>query len=240
MRLNVMRPLVAALSLAVIASSGTVSAGATERHSEQAIESLTTVESSSGVVVRKHFPASNGTVSVTLDRSGKPTAVTVDANSDHGSRIHETFTVHRFTKRPDTSYLAELRSNGSKEPLVVDTAKASQQFIPAAVVLGLLARAGLSAALKWYGKTQVKKAAKSYLLKQNAQRWKHIMDPKHKWSSVGAKSREQVAELMARAMSEGSHRDNGRGAKVATWKYRGKVIQVTYSKGGQISNGWVR
>lgn len=96
--------------------------------------------------------------------------------------------------------------------------------------------------IKWYGKTQIKKAAKSYLLnKVSRNKWGHILDPKHKWSRVNVKSKEQVAELMSRAMAEGSHSKYKGAAMQAVWNYKGKVIVVTYSKqGGQISNGWVR
>lgn len=66
------------------------------------------------------------------------------------------------------------------------------------------------------------------------------MAPKHKWGSVGAKSKEQAAELMSRAMAEGSHSACS-GATQAVWRYQGKTIVVTYAKsGGKISNGWVR
>jgi hypothetical protein len=64
----------------------------------------------------------------------------------------------------------------------------------------------------------VKKAAKSYLLNNiSASRWTHIMAPKHKWDSVGARSKEQVAELMSRAMAEGRHSAYGSNARMATW-----------------------
>ncbi|HZG90639.1 MAG TPA: polymorphic toxin type 35 domain-containing protein, partial [Pseudonocardia sp.] len=69
----------------------------------------------------------------------------------------------------------------------------------------------------------------------------HIMAPKHKWDSVGARSKEQVAELMSRAMAEGRHSSYGSHARISTWSHQGKVIEVTYSRsGGQISNGWVK
>lgn len=118
-----------------------------------------------------------------------------------------------------------------------------QRAIPALIILGLLARLGIRYVIRWYGKTQVKKAAKSYLLNSvNARKWGHIMAPKHKWSSVDAKSKEQIAELMSRAVAEGKHvvAANNRSVK-ATWSYRGKTIDVTYAKdSGKISNGWVR
>ncbi|MGP9529893.1 polymorphic toxin type 35 domain-containing protein [Glutamicibacter sp. AOP5-A2-18] len=77
--------------------------------------------------------------------------------------------------------------------------------------------------------------------------WLHCLhysrgeSPKHKWGSVGAKSREQVADLMGRAMAEGKHSAYKSGAMQAVYNYKGKTIVVTYSKnGGQVSNGWVR
>jgi hypothetical protein len=124
-----------------------------------------------------------------------------------------------------------------------DDAIVHQQAFPALIILGLLARLGIKYVIRWYGKTQVKKAAKSYLLNSvNAKKWGHIMAPKHKWSSVDAKRKEQVAELMSRAMAEGKHVVAANNTSVkATWIYRGKTIDVTYAReGGKISNGWVR
>ena len=58
----------------------------------------------------------------------------------------------------------------------------------------------------------------------------------------GARSRDQIAELMARAMAEGSHssyKDSPDGMK-AVWRYAGRTIEVTYAKvGGKVSDGWV-
>lgn len=45
---------------------------------------------------------------------------------------------------------------------------------------------------------------------------------------------------MARAMAQGSHSKYKGSAMQAVWKYKGRTIVVTYAKGGQISNGWVR
>ena len=67
------------------------------------------------------------------------------------------------------------------------------------------------------------------------------MAPRHKWDTVGARSKEQVAELMSRAMAEGRHGAYGVGSRVATWNHQGRTIEVTYaSNGGKISNGWVK
>jgi hypothetical protein len=120
--------------------------------------------------------------------------------------------------------------------------KVDRQAAPALIVLGALAKFGITHVIKWYGKTQLKKAAKSYLLNSvRTDKWTHIMAPKHKWSSVGARSKEQVAELMSRAMAEGKHIPYGTNAKMARWTHRGQTIEVTYAKnGGQISNGWVK
>ncbi|MBP3223626.1 MAG: hypothetical protein J6M18_06885 [Actinomycetaceae bacterium] len=60
------------------------------------------------------------------------------------------------------------------------------------------------------------------------------MQPKHAWNKVGAKSKEQIAELIARAVSEGSKSGN-----IITWRYRGQTIKVTMSPSGQIGNAYV-
>ena len=108
------------------------------------------------------------------------------------------------------------------------------------VVLGAVARVGIKAAIKQYTKTQIKKAAKSYLLKNlDKNSWNHIMAAKHNWSLVKAKSREQIAEIIGKAMANGTHEIAGRHVNVSYW-YNGKKIIVRYAKdNGQISNAWV-
>jgi RHS repeat-associated protein len=117
----------------------------------------------------------------------------------------------------------------------------SGRALPVLLVLGWLARLGIKWIIQWIGKTAIKKAAKSYVLSKNQNFWIHTMNPKHYWGSVGARSREQVAELIGRAMSEGQHVAHQRGSMKAVWRYKGRIIEVTYSQeGGQISNAWVR
>ncbi len=65
------------------------------------------------------------------------------------------------------------------------------------------------------------------------------MAPKHKWSSVGAKSREQIAEIIGQAMANGRRVTRNGYTEVSYW-YRGKEVVVRYSNGGKISNGWVK
>lgn len=58
---------------------------------------------------------------------------------------------------------------------------------------------------------------------------------------MGAKSREQIADLMGKAMADGTHSAYGSGAMQALLKHQGKTIVVTYSKAtGKVSNGWVK
>jgi hypothetical protein len=166
--------------------------------------------------------------------------ITVEAEID-GQTVREEFVVEEFLAIGDEDLVARLRATGSGEVLHVDTTAVHQQAIPVLIILGALARLGLKYAIRWYGKTQVKKAVKSYLLNNiSAAKWKHIMDPKHLWSTVGGRSREQVAELMARAMAEGSHTAYKKSAMKAVWRYKGRTIEVTYAKNtGHVSNGWV-
>ncbi len=172
---------------------------------------------------------------------GRFTTIDVDAVVD-GQRVHDRFDVQAFALTGGDNFRAQLRSHERGKLVEVDSQAAVQQAFPVLLILGILARLGIKHVIRWYGKTQIKKAAKSYLLNSlSSAKWKHIMAPKHKWGSVGARSREQVAELMSRAMAEGSHSAYGSGAMQAVWRHSGKTIVVTYAKnGGKISNGWVR
>lgn len=183
-----------------------------------------------------------GTVVLGL-QDGRFSEVTVEAVVE-GHRSREVFSVDKFLLTGGDNFRADLRAESTAKVLRVDSQSATQQAFPVLLVLGLLARLGIRWVIRWYGRTQIKKAAKSYLLNNvNANRWSHIMVPRHKWGELGARSREQVAELMARAMSEGKHGRyrNSEFANQAVWRHRGRTIVVTYeSRTGKISDGWVR
>ncbi|MGV9189296.1 SAR2788 family putative toxin [Arcanobacterium canis] len=137
-------------------------------------------------------------------------------------------------------YVAELRSRATGELLTINTTLAEAQAFPVLVVLGAVARVGLKVAIKQYTKTQIKKAAKSYLLNTlNSNGWKHIMQAKHNWNLVGAKSREQIAEIVGNAMANGTHKAYKYHVEVTYW-YKGKKVIVRYAKsGGKVSDAWV-
>lgn len=180
----------------------------------------------------------DATVTTHLSEDGHLT-VEVSGVSE-GEHFSEIFDVQEFavTGQSPDDFVATLTGQSTAQSVLIDGQSATTQAVPALVILGLLARAGLRAALNWYGKAQVKKAAKSYLLSRNANKWNHIMKPKHCWNRVGGHSREQIAELMSRAMSEGVH-SKRKGDKQAVWKYKNQTIVVTYANNGHISNGWV-
>lgn len=162
-----------------------------------------------------------------------------------GNPFSETFSVESFAltgSEPD-DFIATLRAQNSGQTIQLNGENATTQAFPALVVLGALARFGLKYAIRWYGKTQVKKAAKSYLLNNlKPNKWSHILRKQHCWGDkLKAHSKEQVAELMARAMAEGNHVPHGHGSNKAVWKHAGETIEVTYHTGsGKISDGWVK
>lgn len=124
----------------------------------------------------------------------------------NGVTVRDTFEVEEFVPTGGENFRAELRSEKAGRTVDVDTTAVTQQAFPVLLILGLLARMGIRWVAKWYGERVIKKAANSYLLNTiNAHKWRHIMDPKHVWHRVGARSKEQVAELMGRAMAEGRH-----------------------------------
>lgn len=173
-------------------------------------------------------------------------SVKVDAIVD-GENITAELLVRDFTYLGDDAFAATLEDAQSGETIEVSSAQVNAQAFPILWVLALLARVGIKAAIKQIGKTQVKKAAKSYLLNGKGVKWNKILAPKHKWGKVGAKSKQQVAEIMGKAMADGAH-SSYKGSKYANqavykYKYKGKkyTVVVTYAKnGGKISNGWIR
>jgi hypothetical protein len=175
-------------------------------------------------------------------QDGEFTDITVTAVVD-GERMSEVFAVESFVPTGGDEFRAELRSRSAGAVLDVDSTAVTQQAFPVLLILGLLARMGIRWLIKWYGKAAIKKATKSYLLKNiTAHKWNHILDPKHNWHRLGARNRKQVAELMGRAMAEGRHGPykSGNPGRQAVWEHRGQTVVVTYNKHtGQISDGWV-
>lgn len=179
---------------------------------------------------------------VTTELTSTGTLIVYVNGISEGEKISEVYDVDNFAVTGESSdnFIAALTGRTTGQSVLVNSEIATTQAIPALIVLGILARIGLRAAVNQFGKAQVKKAAKSYLLRQNANKWGHIMAPKHCWSKVGAKSKEQIADLLGRAMAEGHHSDHGSQARKAEWSYQGRTITATYNKnGGQISDGWV-
>lgn len=110
-------------------------------------------------------------------------------------------------------------------------------------ILVTVVKQGLKSIAKLASRTSVQSGAKKYLLSQGANTWKHIMNPKHNWSKVGAKTKSQIADIMAQTMAKGSHSKYGTSgaARQAQMKYKGKTVVVTYAASSKkISNGWVK
>lgn len=203
-----------------------------------------------------------GTVTTSVQAEGIESEVDVATDSDapldeliesvkveavvDGEDIESELLVRDFTYLGGDAFAATLEDAQSGETVEVSSAQVNAQAFPILWVLGLLARVGIKAAIKQIGKTQIKKAAKSYLLNGKGVKWSKILAPKHKWGKVGAKSKQQVAEIMGKAMANGKHSPyKGGGAYQAVYKYKYKgkkyTVVVTYAKkGGKISNGWVR
>lgn len=116
-------------------------------------------------------------------------------------KISEVYDVDNFAVTGESSdnFTAALTGRTTGQSVLVNSETATTQAVPAIIVLGILPRIGLRAVINQFNKAQVKKAAKFYLLRQNANKWGHIMAPKHCWSKVGAKSKEQIADLLRRA-----------------------------------------
>ncbi|GAA1427696.1 hypothetical protein GCM10009616_05560 [Microlunatus lacustris] len=183
-----------------------------------------------------------GTVVLGLE-GGEFTDIDVTAVVD-GVTVRDSFAVEEFVPTGGENFRAELRSEKAGRTVDVDTTAVTQQAFPVLFILGLLARMGIRWVVKWYGKRVIKKAVKSYLLNNiNAHKWSHIMRRDHYWNRVGARSREQIADLMGRAMAEGKHGvyKNSPHGRQAEWNYRGETIIVTYGTStGKISDGWVK
>ncbi|MDO4897817.1 MAG: hypothetical protein Q3965_00780 [Rothia sp. (in: high G+C Gram-positive bacteria)] len=119
---------------------------------------------------------------------------------------------------------------------------ASPEAVPALVVLGVVARSGIQAALRVYTRTQIKKVAKSYVLNNlNSNKWNYIMAQKHLWGRVGASSKEQIAEIIGDAMANGYHLSLGVEQKRVHYKYKNQIVVVQYHAGtGKIADAWVQ
>lgn len=169
--------------------------------------------------------------------SGAPRSIDAKSMEAGGSLTSDTFTVISYRAIGSDDFEATLYSEKEAKSFTVDTSKADQQVLP--VLLVILARVGIQAALKQFSKVALQKAVTKYALSLNASKWSHIMAKKHKWSTVGATNKNKVADLMGKTLA------NGKTTKSRThieyqWKYKGKTIVVRTSTSGHVSNGWVK
>ncbi|UPL14756.1 RHS repeat-associated core domain-containing protein [Microbacterium galbinum] len=107
-------------------------------------------------------------------------------------------------------------------------AAASAAIATASVKVG--AKVGVNAAIR--------EISKRYILSFNNHKWSHIIREGHYWDRL-AKTRAEVADLMARARAYGTARPDPRGHVDYHWFYKGEEIVVRVGPGGQIGNGWI-
>ena len=110
-------------------------------------------------------------------------AVTIDAVVD-GEIVRAELIVQEFTYLGDDNFAVTVQDRGTGEIIHISSAEVSAQAFPVLWVLGLLARVGIKALIKHIGKTQIKKAAKSYLLNGKGVNWTKILAPKHRWRGL--------------------------------------------------------
>jgi len=173
----------------------------------------------------------DGTTEVVIVDS-RPREIVVDVGGD--TTVDDTFVVEDFQATSAESFTATVRSQSTGESTLVDTARAQQQIAPIVVALVVF---GLKAALKIGGKAVIKEAAKKAILGLNANKWNHIMASKHNWSRL-AKTKDQVADLMADTMTNGTRIAHKNHIEF-TWSHRGQTIVVRTSHEGHISDGWI-
>jgi hypothetical protein len=232
--------LVAAVGLGLVGGLG-MTAEAAAAPPASAAESVTVLADGRVRLAVADGRGATGTVVLGLE-GGQFTDIDVTAVVD-GATARDSFEVEEFVPTGGDNFRAELRSKRAGRTVEVDTTAVTQQAFPVLLILGLLARMGIRWLVKWYGKAVIKKATKSYLLNNiNAHKWGHILRESHLWHRVGARGKDQVADLMGRAMANGRHvpHRGGQNAWQAEWSYRGETIVVRYSKRtGEIGDGWV-
>jgi hypothetical protein len=234
-------PLALVLAAVVILPSSISPAAASTEVTGQAqgIEVSVAAESpTEGVVSAEVTEVSGITGTADIEvTGGLPESIDVVAEESDGSEVSDSFLVEEFTTIDKTNFSATLRSVETGESFEINTTLAQQQALP--IILVILARIGLQAAMKQFSKIAIQTAAKKYALSLNAAKWGHIIKPSHKWTSVGATNKTKVADLMGKAIA------NGKATKARdhieyVWKYQGKTIVVRTSKAGHVSNGWVK
>lgn len=123
------------------------------------------------------------------------------------------------------------------------TVQAHPSIAPVVVaILSLIVREGIRQAIKVFGKNAVKKALRSKLISANANKWSHILDPKHNWHRLDAQNdRDKVADLLSSAVTNGKQYPRGKAAYEYHWATQGETVIATVSRStGEISNGWVK
>lgn len=227
---------VIASAVVITGTTGFAAAPASASASES-VQSTTNVVDDSTSVVTVDVPASSGLEGTAEVRvvDALPEEISVDVVDADGQAIVDTVIVEDITVSSAENFVATVRSLATGETTIIDTAKAQQQIAPIIVALVGL---GIKAALKIGTKAAIKEAAKKSLLALNKEKWNHIMASKHNWSRL-AKNKDEIANLMADAMANGT-RSAAKDHVDFTWVHKGQTIVVRTSKGGHISNGWIK
>jgi len=112
-------------------------------------------------------------------------------------------------------------------------------FVPVLVAgAGVIARVAVTAATRAAAVQSTITALRQQILSFSANRWSHIMDPKHNWSRL-ANSRTEIASLMSQTVAHGTRNSSSKHFDYV-WTHRGQTIVVRTSREGHISNGWIR
>lgn len=113
----------------------------------------------------------NGSSDVLLYEDG---TIEIDVETEYrGENFEDTYSVLSISPVGEGDALVELYSHQTKTSFVFDTRTPLHQTVGTTelapivpVILAAIARLGIKYAVKWYTKTQVKKAVKSYVLRQ--------------------------------------------------------------------------
>jgi hypothetical protein len=229
-----------ASSLGIVIAASVVIAGTTglaappPSPESPAVDITTEIVGESTEIVTIDVPAELGVESTTEIQvvDDTPEKIAVTAVDERGEEISDSFIIESFELVTAEAFVAVLRSEVTGDSTVIDTTRVQQQVVPAILV------AVIVHGVRIFAVAVAKEAAKRFVLGLSAQRWAHIMAPKHNWSRL-AKTKEEIADLMADAVANGT-RSTAKDHIDFTWVHRGQTIVVRTSRNGEISNGWIK
>ncbi|MFB6433774.1 MafB-like protein [Bacillus cereus] len=202
------------------------------------------------VVVKTNLDTTDVKVTTEMEYNIDTEAILLDGTvEENGEKVNQKFEVilHEVEENSN-EFSATFIDQDTGEIYDMNTIEAQASALPL-VIIAVVARYGITYAIKKYGKSAVNSAVKSKsfgqvlssVSKLDANKRNHIMQAKHDWYKVTNNNWNDVSKVISHVMRYGSESAYG-SARKKTLNMNGKTVTVTFKRINgdiRISDAWV-